>query len=103
MAYSTKRSPASRSKKEIQKYDPTSNFNKYTTEYIESEISRLVIWRDELLEKRRRKDKKKSIELGAIYKSLPNEEEKQIRIELKRFQNIKSKRKAATRTTKKNI
>ena len=90
-------------KAQIKKYDPTSTYHKYTTEYIESEILRLGNRREDLLKKRRTKDKKKSAELGAIYKSLPTEEENQIRTELKRFHNLRSRRKVAERKTKKDV
>lgn len=88
---------------EILKYEPNLSQHKFTMEYIESEINRLTNRRKRLTDRRLKADKKKSAEIGAIYQSLPTEEEKQVRKELKRFQNLRSRRNVFIRQPKNNV
>lgn len=75
----------------MEKYDE-SPFHRYTTEYIESEISRLVIKKKELVLKRQTLDLQNFKKYRVTTKSLPNEEENEVKKQLHKFQNLKSKR-----------
>lgn len=85
----------------MEKYDPNSPYHKFTTDYINNEISELLSEKNILVKKRLRKDIRKSEELGMVVKTPITEKEKEISKKLRNFYSLRCKRKKAmTKTTK---